>query len=397
MPSNFIGLKLFGLLINPFFIHQGVRLKIQTNKKGFTLVELLVVIAIIGILIGMLLPAVQQVREAARRTQCLNQLRQIGLATMNFESAFMRFPTAGGNFGSNLADPRGIEDDYSGVETGSWVFQTLQQLEQGPLANRRRTGGYFGTTGTNGIDSMMGEEIPNFSCPSRGSRTWQDSNMLAPGGTDFANSRTAFAGDYACVGAPIVTDAQDGGDINTAAGINNQINDGNGYTPVDMNIFEMTGDGDAQNERADFWTGIITKGFTENSPGQIQRYPRIGFGAIADGASNTILYMEKSASAANYNTNGDDTGDSFGQLGVGGFNAYRSISTPIADGDNLNNSRPGSNGNVNELNVGSPHPGTCNLVLGDGSTHAASNTAALASMWALQDRSDGVVFGVDEL
>ncbi len=67
-------------------------MKYQAQKRGFTLVELLVVIAIIGILIGMLLPAVQQVREAARRSACQNKLRQVTLASINYESAHMRFP-----------------------------------------------------------------------------------------------------------------------------------------------------------------------------------------------------------------------------------------------------------------------------------------------------------------
>ena len=80
---------------------------LKNKKRGFTLVELLVVIAIIGILVGMLFPAIQMVREAARRTSCTNNLRQLAIATQNFESALQRFPTGSESrqFPSNPSHP----------------------------------------------------------------------------------------------------------------------------------------------------------------------------------------------------------------------------------------------------------------------------------------------------
>ena len=95
----------------------------QKNKecpKGFTLVELLVVIAIIGILIGMLLPAVQQVREAARRTACSNNMRQMTLGMMNYESAHQHFPPG-------IMSRADLNDDLPGLNWGAIILPFVEQ------------------------------------------------------------------------------------------------------------------------------------------------------------------------------------------------------------------------------------------------------------------------------
>jgi len=113
---------------NPILVARG---------RGFTLVELLVVIAIIGVLVALLLPAVQQAREAARRMQCTNHLKQYGIALHNYHDTFGTFPAgyisgpAAGQSGEN------IDGETSDAAPGwGWQAQLLPMLEQGALADQ---------------------------------------------------------------------------------------------------------------------------------------------------------------------------------------------------------------------------------------------------------------------
>jgi len=166
----------------------------RSNRRAFTLVELLVVIAIIGVLVALLLPAVQAAREAARRSQCANNLKQVGLALQNHHDAFKYLPSGGWGW-KWMADP----DRGSGEkQPGSWAYSILPFMEAQAIHDIGK-----GTTGAAKKDALArlaSTPLPGYYCPSRrASRTYPNRNA---GSSDQYNAnspselaRTDYAGN----------------------------------------------------------------------------------------------------------------------------------------------------------------------------------------------------------
>ncbi len=161
-------------------------LRARTRHSAFTLIELLVVIAIIAILIALLLPAVQQAREAARRSQCKNNLKQLGLALHNYHDAHGQFPP--GAVGTLLDGSNGL-DTYNEAQAGagshgtSWILQILPLLDAAPIFDN-----WDFTTSVTGNTMIASKDLNVLYCPTRRSSIVSNTFLLpglTGGGTDY--------------------------------------------------------------------------------------------------------------------------------------------------------------------------------------------------------------------
>jgi len=347
-------------------------------RHGFTLVELLVVIAIIGILVGLLLPAVQAAREAARRMQCGNNIRQIGLALHNFESARQKLPPSSVQSPAAATLPsRDLAEFVKVGTTGAlpadyakqcFLTTVLAQLEQtnvlnaGPNGYNQKLDWY--DIGNRPASSTV---IPTYLCPSNPlSERFLDTTLLGSG------DRTIFAsgGDW----RPALTDYMA---VNRG---NNRLVAWNNITASNP-VFPGTGG----------VAGIMqTNAFTR-------------FAAITDGLTNTIMLAEAAARPARYVSSRKIEGYAGGSaaymngpwahsgndIAVDGSNMTFVSGVPVAT--NIATTL-GSTCSVNCTNQGEIyafHTGGAQVVMGDASVHFISASIDLRTLQLLCARADG--------
>ncbi|HBE72418.1 MAG TPA: prepilin-type cleavage/methylation domain-containing protein [Planctomycetaceae bacterium] len=358
------------------------------RRVGFTLVELLVVIAIIGVLVGLLLPAVQSAREAARRMQCSNNLKQIGLGVLNFESAYQLIPPGPYDGdpslpGMNYRDPPGTYGSTTccrAAHPNGWsqFFKILPFIEQTNvynLADFRVPPIHAGRPADyDGENSVARALIGIYYCPSR--RRVQGYGTAKFGRCDYAGCGGFFQGEIMEHGSlsgwtPALPDPQiPAAPLGMSPRRDERAQENRGSTSGRRGYFAWGGDSSGKRRLAD----------------------------VTDGTSNSIMVSEKGLP---YKAQGRDGGDNERWNNAGwDEDVIRWHFPPLSDEDEVR-SRPFRNmdtesGTVWRRYFGSSHPGGLNSVHGDGSVRFTSFNVDSLVWMHMCVIDDGEVFEIPE-
>jgi prepilin-type N-terminal cleavage/methylation domain-containing protein/prepilin-type processing-associated H-X9-DG protein len=321
-------------------------------SAGFTLIELLVVISIIGVLIALLLPAVQSARESSRRAQCSNNLKQIGIAFTAYESAFHYLPAAGKALDYSKKPPV-----VTFIDGHSVFARLLPQLEQEPVYNTINFRlAYNDRSGSN--FTAFSTVISSYLCPSAADRSGEGGHddLGDPGEANNAIYQAKGVGyGIADYGPTCFTDISATGNPPATA---------SPYPATPLRDVNFTGVG---NNGAD---GMIRKGYT-------------AIAMVRDGMSNTIAFAEAAGRDATFFGEYVETavgtpinsprrfwrwGDAANSIGVSGVinNKAKPISGKSVFPQSCNVPATGCIGAGPNDEIYSPHPGGANILFGDG-------------------------------
>jgi prepilin-type N-terminal cleavage/methylation domain-containing protein/prepilin-type processing-associated H-X9-DG protein len=377
------------------------------RRRGFTLIELLVVIAIIAVLIALLLPAVQAAREAARRAQCTNNLKQIGLATLNFESTYTYLPPKGmpvNQTNWNLTDPN--VDAQAAVPniSASYLTMILPYMDQTVIYNQINLAAAASDTVNipvctgpgalhSGYNSVYSAAISVFICPS------------SPGPPTI-NYYNAFWGPYG-----------DGGGDTCTPGAPAPIGGVSNLNPPPTQIwgrtdyFPIPGLHNTALQAAGMSPTYIAQVGEGKDSGTITGWPitnKIRMASITDGTSNTMMVSECGAKPIGYN--------GFRQIYLSEVDGLPvdGVIEPVSSGggawaDNFTYSAlAGAQGRQNGIRGGtcminctsnneiySFHPGGSNALFVDGSVHFLKDVASVQLIASLVTRAGGEIISSD--
>jgi prepilin-type N-terminal cleavage/methylation domain-containing protein/prepilin-type processing-associated H-X9-DG protein len=370
----------------------------NTSKRvrGFTLIELLVVIAIIAVLIALLLPAVQSAREAARRAQCTNNLKQIGLAMHNYHTANNSFPP-GAAATVNLLN----EKDGGGSPCVNWMGWSAQSLmlsylEQGPVFNAINFSfdpiswpSYpYNSTFTN-------TKIATFLCPSdyKAGQQFYNSYYASEGTTDAAAGDTNQNPAAGCRGA----DAPGLFYFSTSYGVQS-CTDGTSNTVAYSEGLVGTG----QNTPQRWSTGVNLPDGSVNWVTDV--WQTIPIGQSPPGTVMANILQQCSARFATA-TPGNGLSSNRGYYwawGAESMSIFNTIVPPSSTQYTWGQCRFGCGGcgtysadHSHITNANSNHPGGANVMMGDGSVHFIKSSVAVNIWWSLGTKANGEVISSD--